>query len=221
MSPIFLLGFSWNKLFWMFPLDHAEIRPKSYLRTKAHPSATSPQQFLLQHYYQGRRTKWSVDSDKEKQRWSLVTPNDKLLLAPPIIFCATVDAKVTERSFWILLQDARWNHVPCDARMPSRVAHGSRDFRVTFVKYSALVTRLERPLVWKWSHLCCYCAHAQEHAGSVVGLWTGTFPDHVGRRPVKWWWNHILYDVRNLSCSSRDKCVQSVLLACQSTQGPS
>ena len=39
-----------------------------------------------------------------------------------------------ERSFWILLQDARWNHVPCDARMPSRVAHGSRDFRVTFVK---------------------------------------------------------------------------------------
>ena len=96
MSPIFLLGFSWNKLFWIFPLDHAEIRPKSYLRRKARPSATSPQQFLLQHYYQGRRTKWSVDSDKEKQRWSLVTPNDKLFLAPPIMFCATLDAKVTE-----------------------------------------------------------------------------------------------------------------------------
>ena len=94
MIPIFLLGFSWNKLFWIFPLDHAEIRPKSYLRRKARHSATSPQQFLLQHYSQGRRTKCSVDSDKE--RWSLVTPNDKLLLAPPIIFCATVAAKVTE-----------------------------------------------------------------------------------------------------------------------------
>ena len=137
MSPIFLLGFSWNKHFRIFPLDHAEIRPKSYLRRKARPVATSPQQFLLQHYSKGRRTKCSVDSDKEKQRWSLVTPNDKLLLAPPIIFCATVDAKVTEglsAVFWILLQDARWNHVPCDARMPSSVAHGSRDFRVTFVK---------------------------------------------------------------------------------------
>ena len=68
----------------------------SYLRRKARHSVTSPQQFLLQHYSQGRRKKCSVDSDKEKQRWSLVTPNDKLLLAPPIIFCATVDAKVTE-----------------------------------------------------------------------------------------------------------------------------
>ena len=96
MSPLFLLGFSWNKLFWIFPLDHAEIRPKSYLRRKARPSTTSPQQFLLQHYSQGRRTKCSVDSDKEKQRRSLVTPNDKLLLAPPIMFCAIVDAKVTE-----------------------------------------------------------------------------------------------------------------------------
>ena len=86
MSPIVLLGFSWNKLFWIFPLDHAKIRPKSYLRRKARYSATSPQQFLLQHYSQGRRTKCSVDSEKEKQRWSLVTPNNKLLLAPPIIF---------------------------------------------------------------------------------------------------------------------------------------
>ena len=136
MSPIFLLGFSWNKLFWIFPLDHAEIRPKSYLRRKARPSATSPQQFLLQHYSQGRRTKCIVGSDKEKQRWSLVTPNDKLLLAPPIIFCATVDAKVTESMSAIQrisLQEARWNHVPCDARIPSPVDHVSRDFRVTFV----------------------------------------------------------------------------------------
>ena len=77
--------------------------------------------------------------------------------------------------------------------------------------------RLLLALNARWSHLCCYCA--QKHADSVVGLRfrTGAFPDHVGRRPVKWWWNrsnHTLYDVRNLSCSSRDKCVQPVLLAC-------
>ena len=63
---------------------------------KLAPPATSTQQFLLQQHSQRCRTKCIVDSDKEKERWSLVTPNDKLLLAPPTLFGATVDAKVTE-----------------------------------------------------------------------------------------------------------------------------
>ena len=217
MSPILLLGFSWNKLFWIFPLDHAEIRPKSYLRRKARPSATSPLQFLLQHYSRGRRTKCSVDSDKEKQRWSLVTPNDKLLLAPPIFFCATVDAKVTEGLSAVFEFYCKMHgEITCLVTQECQVAWPTAHEISESPLWSALVTRLERPFVWKWSHLCCY--GAQEHADRVVGLRTGTFPDQVGRRPVKWWWNHILYDVRNLSCSSRDKCVQPVLLACQSTQ---
>ena len=51
-----------------FPLDHSKIRPNSYLRRKARPSATSSHQFLLQHHSQRCRTKCIVDSDKKKQR---------------------------------------------------------------------------------------------------------------------------------------------------------
>ena len=213
MSPILLLGFSWNKSFWIFPLDHAEIRLRF-----ARPSVTSPHQFLLQHYPHGRRTKCIVGSDKEKQRWSHVTPNDKLLLAPSIIICATVGAKVTEgMSANLRFYHKRHGEITYLVTQECQVAWITVREITESPSSSALVTRLEHPLVWKWSHVRVLLLRSRTRWPCCRPT-NRDFPWPCRSKASERWWNYILHDVRNLSSNSRNKCVQPVLLACQSTQ---
>ena len=77
-------------------------------------------------------------------------PNDKLLLAPPIFFCATFDAKLNEGMRAILeFYYKRHGEITYLVTQECQIAWITVHEISESLSPSALVTRLERPLVWK------------------------------------------------------------------------